>query len=133
MPTKYEHVPVRFGDRTYLSPSRCNLRIKTPGWEGTVTVEVVDGRALYREVRLVCTDPLEPVDVQRLPWGRIAEMAISENTLVQQSPGVFALGDGQELIDERKKSRRAKARRDASPSRAKRRRKVDESVLRRVM
>ncbi|WP_426572152.1 hypothetical protein [Aquihabitans sp. McL0605] len=71
-------------DRTFLVPNgpiQFAFRYApddSPLVDVLVGVEVVDRRPRFTSVKLDMHRPMSPVEVQRLPWGRIAEGALED-------------------------------------------------------
>lgn len=75
------------GDRQYVVPERCvGWTMLTEDVDGEdvpyaevdYAVRVVEGRAAFTSVKLTAHRPLTPHEMQRIPWGRLAEGAIED-------------------------------------------------------
>lgn len=128
-PTKATaQVVARAGNRMFVAPERCSLTWVEPGFEVNVDVHVIEGRACFRRIELVCFDPMEPLEVQRMPWGRIAEGAVENSArdeLGERSP--------RDVWTARKRDRKAASRQRVASDEPRQRLKVDDDVLRQVV
>lgn len=132
--TGSEVVVAQVGDRTFYAPEVCPIVTVQPGFELSATVKIVDGRPRFRELTVRQQGaPLSPLDLQRLPWARIAEAAVEWNATVVQG-GERHRAPRQDLREQRTRARRADARR-AVPSEgaARQRTAVDVDKLTEVM
>lgn len=77
-------------------------------YELSVEVRIVDGDPRFREVVLRCFDPMAPLDLQRLPWARIAEGAVAANAVEDASR---QRASGAQVLKARARARKAAARR----------------------
>jgi len=124
-------VVARIGDRTFYAPEVCRLftHDRDGEWQLQAEVGIVDGHPLFRQIMLRPFRPLSPLEVQRLPWSKLAEAAIESNA-VEDVAGKRRRAKGREVRNERV---RAKRRRSYEPMRAPSRTPVTHEKLDEIM